>query len=159
MMPEIRALTVRQPYASAIAVGGKRVENRSKPTSWRGLTAIHAGLGVDWHAPMNHWLAAGLWPPEFRNISKAEWLRRNPAGAVIAVAELTGCHYAIQAEGCYAADRLCSPWAMLHAFHWQLANVRPLPEPVPCKGMLGLWRLPEGAEKVVREQLEEASRG
>lgn len=37
----------------------------------------------------------------------------------------------------------------------KLANARPLSEPVPCRGMLGLWRLPEEAEKAVRAQLEE----
>ena len=29
-----------------------------------------------------------------------------------------------------------------------------LREPVPCKGALGFWRLPEGVEKAVRAQLE-----
>ncbi len=46
-MAEMRALTIRQPWAWAIAVAGKDVENRSWQTSHRGLLAIHAGKGED----------------------------------------------------------------------------------------------------------------
>lgn len=49
---------------------------------------------------------------------------------------------------------MCDPWAMSGQFHIELADVRPIPEPVPCRGMLGLWRLPEDVEKAVRGQLE-----
>jgi hypothetical protein len=55
----IRGLTIRQPWASAIAFGDKRVENRSWPTAYRGLVAIHAGLSVDWDAAEKAWPAAG----------------------------------------------------------------------------------------------------
>jgi hypothetical protein len=44
---DVKALTVRQPHASRIIVGTKDVENRSWPTSHRGLLAIHAGLRDD----------------------------------------------------------------------------------------------------------------
>ena len=43
----MKALTVRQPWASLIAVGAKRVETRSWPTAYRGPRAIHVGM----HAP------------------------------------------------------------------------------------------------------------
>jgi len=50
---------------------------------------------------------------------------------------------------------MCSPWAVIGQYHWQLANVRPLAEPVPCKGALKLWCLPGDVEKLVRAQLGE----
>ena len=53
---------------------------------------------------------------------------------------------------------MCSDWSAWGQCHWLLDNVRPLPDPVPCKGMLGLWRLPDEVEKAVREQLEESAR-
>ena len=149
MAPEIRGLTIRQPWCSAIAFGDKRVENRSKPTAYRGLLAIHAGLTVDWDAAEKAWPAAGL-APYVAGAPRKAWTASLPLGAVIAVAELTGCHDATYAEGCS-----CSPWAQPRSWHWQLTDVRPLSEPVPCKGMLGLWRLPEDAEKAVRAQLSE----
>ncbi len=42
----MRALTVRQPWASLIALGYKRMETRSRTTSVRGPIAIHAGLAM-----------------------------------------------------------------------------------------------------------------
>lgn len=38
------ALTIKQPWASAIMAGLKRVENRTWRTDYRGPLAIHAGL-------------------------------------------------------------------------------------------------------------------
>ena len=61
-MGEIKALTIKQPWASAIAFGDKRVENRSWPTAYRGLLAIHAGASIDWDAAEKAWPAAGLDP-------------------------------------------------------------------------------------------------
>ena len=51
---------------------------------------------------------------------------------------------------------LCSKWAQIDQWHWQLANVRPLAEPVPAKGALGLWKVPDDIESAVRGQLEAA---
>lgn len=42
-MTELRVLTVRQPWASLIALGHKRIEVRSRATNFRGWVAIHAG--------------------------------------------------------------------------------------------------------------------
>src|SRR3954452_3561016 len=40
----MKALTIRQPWAALIMAGSKDVENRVRPTSFRGRLAIHAGL-------------------------------------------------------------------------------------------------------------------
>ena len=40
----MKALTIRQPWASLIALGVKTIETRSWPTRYRGPIAIHAGL-------------------------------------------------------------------------------------------------------------------
>ena len=42
----IRALTVRQPWASLIALGHKRIETRSWKTDYRGPLVIHAGASL-----------------------------------------------------------------------------------------------------------------
>ena len=39
----MKALTIRQPYASLIATGAKTIETRSWSTQYRGPIAIHAG--------------------------------------------------------------------------------------------------------------------
>jgi hypothetical protein len=148
----IRALTIMEPWCSAIAFGGKRVENRSWPTAWRGPLALHAGRSVDWEAPDMAWRAASL--TFLRDAPPREWRAKACLGAVIAVADLTGCHPRYHVCNPGGPVTVCSPWAAWGQCHWLLGNVRPLPEPVPCKGALGLWRLPEDAEKAVRAQLE-----
>jgi hypothetical protein len=44
---KIRALTIRQPWAWAIAKGYKDVENRSWQTKYKGLFLIHAAMRCD----------------------------------------------------------------------------------------------------------------
>lgn len=141
----IRALTVLQPYAWAITVGVKPVENRTRRTKYRGLLAIHAGKRV---------MREGLGDPRILEAIADRDFEINEAtsrlGCVVAVADLTGCHDATYTAGCS-----CSPWAASYSWHWELSDVRPLREPVPCRGMLGLWRLPLNVEAKVRRQLEE----
>ncbi|MEK3688583.1 ASCH domain-containing protein [Paenibacillus sp. FSL R10-2736] len=43
----MKCLTIRQPWATLIALGEKQIETRSWPTSYRGDLAIHAGMQVD----------------------------------------------------------------------------------------------------------------
>jgi hypothetical protein len=38
----MKALSVRQPYTALICAGVKTVENRSRPTNYRGKLLIHA---------------------------------------------------------------------------------------------------------------------
>jgi hypothetical protein len=153
-VPEIRGLSVRQPYTSAITFGDKNRENRSWPTSYRGLIALHAAKAVEWDAPDIAWTAAGLTPYRYGSPREA-WTASLPLGVIIGVAELTGCHHAGDCiKGGYWSYSFCSPWSMAAQFHWELSHVRPLAEPIPARGALGLWRLPEDAEKAVREHLE-----
>jgi hypothetical protein len=169
-MPDrLRALTVQQPFAWAIAYGGKNVENRIRQMHYRGPLAIHAGLGMhEGHLPAQtpegHAAAVALdaiggrgncWNPRHR-IPSALSPPPHPGlalGAVIALAEVTGCHWW---EDCWrpGSGRLCSSWAMFDQYHIEISNVRVLPEPVPAKGMLGLWKVPEDTERAVRAQLE-----
>jgi hypothetical protein len=145
-MADFRALSIKQPWLHAI-LHGKDVENRSWPApEWViGQTiALHASKGFDWDAEFPPGRKTLWCPPEDL-----------PLGAVVALAVITGCHLSPDFLGtCGATRPQCSPWAVADAHHWLLADVRPLPEPVPCKGALGLWRLPEDVEKAVREQLE-----
>ena len=45
MTANVRAITIRQPYAWAIVKKGKRIENRTWSTKSRGDLFIHAGVG------------------------------------------------------------------------------------------------------------------
>ncbi len=101
----MKALTIRQPWASLIAAGVKTIETRSWSTRYRGLLLIHAGK----HEPRRHveevegWVYdqglsdSGLGPGEIITASFDNQHRHPaPLGAVMAVAKLvdvlpTGC--------------------------------------------------------------------
>ena len=50
MRPAVKAISVREPWASCIrsqAPGAKRVENRGAGTDWRGPLLIHTGKRIN----------------------------------------------------------------------------------------------------------------
>ncbi|MCZ0984036.1 ASCH domain-containing protein [Streptomyces diastatochromogenes] len=132
----IRALTVRQPWAGAIAHADKRIENRSWTTPHRGAVLIHSAAKPDQqanqYAPMTA-IVRGL---------------QLDLGAVIAVARIVDCH---------PDDGACTGWSMPGHFHWQLDQVTALPLPVPATGALQLWKPPEKVLETVRLQLDDAT--
>jgi hypothetical protein len=111
----VKALTVRQPWASLIAAGIKDVENRSWRTSYRGPLLIHAGLGVD----VDDLLVWREYLPE-----------PLPKGSVVARVELIDC-----------VRDSTSTWALPGRWHWLLANPEPIRAGAPVRGQLGLWDL------------------
>lgn len=111
------ALTVRQPWAWAIIHAGKDVENRTWPTEHRGPLAIHAGQQLDASG------AGFLKRLDFYPCDD-ELLR----GAVIGIVDVVDC-----------VRNHDSPWADDGQYHWVLHNPRPLPEPIPYRGMQGLF--------------------
>ena len=147
----IRALTLRQPWAAAVAELGKRTENRT----WRlpaGYLWIHAGARSGWDN-------AGPSHPAFG----AAWRGRHGAAdvdpdsglitfsAVVALVRVTGAHHAAD---CTRADgRRCDPWAADGQVHNTLELAAVLPSPVPASGRQRLWLLPPSAESACRAQL------
>jgi hypothetical protein len=137
----MKALSLIQPWATLIALEAKRIETRGWSTSYRGPLAIAASKGFPrdckdlcWIPPFSIWL-----------------LRENPGdptalplGAVICTCDLVNC---VRMK----SDNLPPPDSQEYAFGdynstpaksrfmWMLENVKVLPEPVPCKGTLGLW--------------------
>ena len=140
----LHALTVQQPWADAIVHLGKRVENRT--WSWSkglgGRLAIHAGKAHDRHGDQFiHGL--GLTLPDDM-----------PHGAIIGLVTLVGVHHASR---CLHEElshyRHCSPWAFGMKYHWELVDPRAV-EPVPCRGALGVWRVPDDVAALVLNQPE-----
>jgi ASCH domain len=121
-----RALTVKQPWANAIIFDGKDVENRSKPTKYRGQLYIHAGKG--WESSAVGFIA---------KITRKAYIAADQ-GMVIGTVDVVGCH---SWRDCGPGEGMCSAWAMEGHYHWELANPRPLACPFPEKGKLGIWNL------------------
>lgn len=130
----MKALTIRQPWAGAIAHQTKRVENRTwkLPAKYEGARLlIHAGAQPDRDA-----------------IVYGEHLA--VYSAVVAVATVTGCHWADEWQ-------CCGYWAFEKAYHWTLTDVIALPEPVPAKGALGFWTPDADVLAAVETQLQAAA--
>ncbi len=151
----MRALTVRQPWAWAIIHGQKSVENRSRNIagSYRGPVAIHAAKAdatLTQDDLDTFWRHADGWPPMTLSPEPGEQRGAWPHGALIGVVDLVGVHHAgecwksvVNRAGVAVDEWDCSPWAQDGAHHLVLANPLPLAEPIPYRGRLGLWTLPD----------------
>lgn len=130
----MKALSVRQPWAWAIIHAGKDIENRSRITRYRGLVAIHATRCTrDEYEYAAEEIArlSGRKVPLWEEIRKA-------FGAVIGVAELTGC---IEDSGEPGGE---SDWYQGDV-GWVLAGAKPC-RPYACKGARGyLFDIPDSA--------------
>ncbi|GAP46928.1 ASCH domain-containing protein [Streptomyces azureus] len=129
----MKALTIRQPWAGAIAHQSKRVENRS----WK-LPAKHEGAHILIHAGAQPDRDAQVYGDHLDVYS-----------AVVAIATITGCHFDNGNQVC------CSYWAQPGLYHWELTNVIALPEPVPAKGALGFWTPSDDVLTAVTAQIKE----
>lgn len=142
----MKALTVCQPYASLIARGKKRVENRTWSTSYRGHLYIHAGKS-------RKWLSSEMDAPgENYGIPLAQI----PFGAIVATAVLADCVHIDQVGKGMVGQRW--PWLAEHEhtegpWCWILANVVPI-GPWPWKGAQGLFDVDgDELDRVANRQL------
>jgi hypothetical protein len=155
----MRILTVRQPWAWAIIHGYKDVENRVTNIAgdYTGPMAIHAGLAWDDDGPFHPAMAAAF---SIENVWDVELER----GAIIGVVDLVRSHPGTVTKGphfgrvasCFEPGKeygLCSSWAEHDHHHLQLANPRPLANPIPFKGALGLRRLDAETIAAIEKEL------
>jgi hypothetical protein len=137
----MKALTIAQPYASLFLLPEdderrKRVENRTWPTSYRGLFYIHAGKSREWLQ-----LSDDGTRDEFYGFTMNDL----PFGAVIAIAKLVDCvrrelidarHYDHKYPWLRTHLHTSGPWC------WIVDEVNPV-GPWPYKGAQGLWEMNE----------------
>lgn len=133
----VKALTIQQPWAWAIAAGHKRIENRKVRTHHRGTIAIHAGKSEAWMREGLAFLAEqGLDLVDLQTLTY---------GAVIAVADLVDC---VAYDPALPTDpRLPTPEFAFGPWCYVLANIRPLITPFPCRGQQGWFsvEIPENS--------------
>lgn len=120
-----RALSIRQPWTWAILYAGKRVENRSWPTCYRGPIYLHAGMQVDWDSLDDLELVIrrvpGPRPPAYR-------------GALVGTADLVACVRPDEVDPDQVSWAV-GPWCFV------LENVRALAAPIPMHGARGLFKI------------------
>lgn len=143
----MKALSGRQPWWWAILHAGKRIENRSWHTAYRGPILLHAAKGCTKHEFRDAfgWMRKVFgadWimqhgPPRFENMVRGGIVGR--ARIVDVIRPATGglfgpCNCARRVDG------IDGRWHMHEQFGFVLTDVEPLPF-VPCKGALSLFEL------------------
>ena len=112
----MKALSVRQPWASLIVTGPKRVENRTWATKYRGPLLIHAGVSRADIPSLD----------DFPLLSSD----RLPFGAFVGAVVLSECLPVGRAP---AGPFTEGPWC------WLVGEPIAFRDPVPWKGRLGLF--------------------
>ncbi|MFJ7953937.1 ASCH domain-containing protein [Lysinibacillus sp. NPDC096418] len=138
----LKAITIKQPWATLIALGEKRFETRSWQTKYSGPLAIHAGKSVDKEACEDSWIKGVL---KEHGITSYKDL---PTGVVLATTELLDC-YRVEATLGYVSilskgktvDGLEVAFGDYTEgrYAWELGNLKVLTEPIAAKGQLSLW--------------------
>ncbi|MCE2703815.1 MAG: hypothetical protein LW859_41995 [Anabaena sp. 49633_E8] len=126
---KIKAITLHQPWASLVGKY-KHYETRGKATNYRGKITIHAAIRQETTDYQVNQLSDLLVGEEI------------PFGSVVAIAQLTDCikmteeFISQQTE----TELRCGLWEV-GRYAWKLENVEILDEPIPARGMPGLWEI------------------
>lgn len=143
----MKALSILQPWATLIVSGAKDVENRTWPTGHRGPMLVHAGkrFSRDELESALYMLDGAIVDHRIRDIEASTLVAMKDAlqgrahagtdgiefkrGGVIGIVDVVDC-----------VKNHHSPWAIPTAWHWVLANPRPLPFHA-VTGALGLFNV------------------
>ena len=129
------AFTTRIPLAVMIAIGIKQWENRAAmPVPPKGRCAMTCSKSSDAREYANFlvWAEQAFMPTVFAALPTWEQVA-SWRGKLVAV-----CDY----EASYTAPNPLV-WNEGYPVWWHLSNVQLLNEPIPCRGNVGMWRLPE----------------
>jgi hypothetical protein len=134
----MQAISVRPPWAWAILHANKDVENRTWKTNMRGTIAIHASQTMN----RSYYEAA------VKEIKKAAPGAKVPPyeaivqGAIIGLVDVVGCE-----------EHSNSKWHVANHYGFVLAKPRSLREPIPCKGRLNFWEVPDDIARRILQEL------
>lgn len=130
----MKAITLKQPWATLVSEGIKKYEFRSWKTNYRGKVLIHAGAGVDKEAQKN-----------FDNLGL-----EFPSKKILAVVEITDC---IKIDKKFN-DRIISEGNIAYGlkertgYAWKLENVKKLNCEEIINGKLSFWEYPYDESKL-----------
>lgn len=143
----MKAITIKQPWASLIALGEKKIETRAWKTSYRGPILIHAGKQIDnWICHQEPYLKI----LNSHNIILSSDL---PTGVIIAKAILVDCikmnDLVPNDDGDPIASTLENGQVIsgnefefgdysTGRYAWILEDIEQI-KPIPAKGQLSLW--------------------
>ncbi len=138
--PDMKGLSLTQPWASGVIEGFKKYETRSWHTNYRGLIAIHASKGFPRWAKLEHEAVGGI----FLETLNRPW-DELPLGAILGVVELIGCYRTeniLRVREISPQEQEYGDWSP-GRYCWEFRNVMKLYRPIEIKGALQLWAIPE----------------
>jgi len=143
----LQALTLWQPWATALAQGPKDVENRGWQPAWMPADGLWLAIHAAKRAMAGEDLAfvRGLWPEARR---RSEW----PRGAIVGLV-----HVDRVIDLRRPPEGWSSPWAV-GPMCWHVDQRIALEDPLPCRGQQGLWLVPEHLLRQLRVAYAEALR-
>src|SRR5262249_28231184 len=120
----MKTISIQQPWAAAVVLGRKDIENRSWPTRYRGPLLIHAGR--------SRAQVEALGRVELTRIVPTWHLPEMAFGAVIGIVTFFDC---VPVEEAGDSEWAGGPWC------WLLRDRRAFDRPVPLRGRLGLFEV------------------
>jgi len=120
----MKALTIKQPWASLIVNNYKTYEFRSWKTNYRGKILIHAGLTM-----------------EKDILNKVNYNIEYIQGAIIGEVEITDCILIDEKfdEDLRKINNTVYGNNHIGNYAWKLENIKKYDKPIYVKGKLGLW--------------------
>lgn len=125
----MKALSIRQPWTALILAGVKPIENRTWGTRYRGRILLHAGRQSDDTASLTVVRMAS-------ELDRKLLARGGILGSAELVDVLTDADTHPPVPG---ADQ----WAVPGVMHWLLRDPVIFEEPIPYRGALGLFNVPD----------------
>jgi hypothetical protein len=141
---KMKALSLWQPWASAMAIGLKKIETRSWSTPYRGLVAIHAAKkeSRDLVEFFNAKMLVGRHSQPFHN-HRIYSFSMLPLGAVVAIGNLVDCAPVEKLVTDFRVNTLEVKWGNYSQgrFGWVFEDIVKLETPIHIRGMQGLFNV------------------
>ena len=120
----MKALTLKQPWATLISEGLKEYEFRSWNTNYRGKLLIHAGLGIDKEESIKY---------------KYEY----PKSRIVALVELVDCIKIDDKFNKMIKDKNSIVYGSKdrEGYAWKIKLIKKINDNKEVKGKLGLWNI------------------
>lgn len=157
----MQALSMQQPWAAAIVLGHKPIENRTWNTHYRGALLIHASktLDRDWFAGADRFLPRAFDERYGVALSGFACGSDFPRGAIIGIARLTGVLTQEDITVTSTVTNQTEPapnWTRWFEgpYGFVLEDVMPL-DAIACRGMPGLFPVSAEIARAVQAQLGE----
>ena len=133
----MKALSLTQPWAELVVLGEKQWETRSWRTSHRSRIAIHAAKKfLGWAKALTEE------DPYFVTALGKYPITRVARGAIVGTVEILEMQPTDELRDFLGRKEIAFGDYQSERWGWKLANPVRLLEPIPCRGMLGLWEVP-----------------